>query len=257
MLFRSLVGQPGSAASPLGGYLDALSRLRARLDQIGRQGDPGPAARALMQQTLGGGAELAAALKHVDQHMLAGMSEPQRQALRPILVGPLLHSFAMIVGASEADLNKAWQVQVLDPFQKSLRDKFPFTQGAQAEASAPEIGLVFGPRGAIADFVHGAMGALVVRRGNTLAARTWADMGLHLRPHALADYPRWVAPIEPGLTGSPLAADDKHDKHDKHDKRGKRTLFQGLRLPPHIVGRPLRNPTDLRTEVAAVARSAP
>jgi type VI secretion system protein ImpL len=190
-----LVGLREKQASLMGGYLDNLSRLRARLNQLKNQGDPGPGAKQFMQQTLeGSGSELSEALKYVDEQMLTGMTDSQKMALRPILVRPLIQTFAVIVTPSEAELNKTWRAQVLDPFQKSLAAKAPFAPGAP-EATAAEIGQVFGPEGAIAKFVTTSMGPLVVRRGDVLAARTWADLGIALAPQAVASFPGWIAPL--------------------------------------------------------------
>ncbi|MDB5755083.1 MAG: type secretion protein VasK, partial [Massilia sp.] len=49
-----IVGLREKEASLMGGYLDALSRLRGRLNQLKNQGDPGPGAKQFMQQTLEG-----------------------------------------------------------------------------------------------------------------------------------------------------------------------------------------------------------
>lgn len=190
-----LVGLREKQASLMGGYLDALSRLRGRLNQLKNQGDPGPGAKQFMQQTLeGSGSELADALKYVDEQMLTNMSQSQRMALRPILVRPLMQTFAVIVAPSEAELNKTWRAQVLEPFQKNLAARGPFDAGAP-EASAADIGQVFGPDGAIAKFVGTAMGPLVVRRGDVVSPRTWADIGIELSPQAVASFPGWMAPL--------------------------------------------------------------
>ncbi|MET0857808.1 MAG: ImcF-related family protein, partial [Telluria sp.] len=190
-----LVGLREKQASLMGGYLDNLSRLRGRLNQLKNQGDPGPGAKQFMQQTLeGNGSELSDALKYVDEQMLTGMTDSQKMALRPILVRPLIQTFAVIVMPSEAELNKTWRAQVIDPFQRSLAAKAPFAPGAP-EASAAEIAQVFGPEGAIAKFVNTFMGPLVVRRGDVLAARTWADIGISLAPQAVASFPGWIAPL--------------------------------------------------------------
>jgi type VI secretion system protein ImpL len=178
------------------GYLDALSKLRSRLNQLKNQGDPGPGAKQLMQQTLeGNGSELADALKYVDEQMLTGMTDPQKQMLRPLLVRPLVQTFAMIVLPSESEINKTWQAQVVEPFQKNLAAKSPFTPGAQMQAAAGEIGQVFGPEGAVAKFVATTMGPLVVRRGDVLASRTWADIGVTLAPQVVSGLPGWIAPL--------------------------------------------------------------
>ncbi|MBQ5949669.1 type VI secretion system membrane subunit TssM [Massilia sp. ST3] len=191
-----LVGAREKEASLMTGYLDALSRLRTRLNGLKNQGDPGPGAKQFMQQTLeGNGSELADALRYVDEQMLTGMSDSQKAALRPLLVRPLVQTFAMIVLPSEAEINKTWQAQVVEPFQRTLANKYPFDAASKVEASASEIGQVFGPEGAVAKFVTTAMGPLVVRRGDALAARTWADIGIKLEPQAVAAFPGWVAPL--------------------------------------------------------------
>jgi type VI secretion system protein ImpL len=191
-----LVGIKEKDASLMTGYLDALSKLRSRLNQLKNQGDPGPGAKQLMQQTLeGSGSELADALKYVDEQMLTGMSDSQKQMLRPLLVRPLVQTFAMIVLPSESEINKTWQAQVVEPFQKTLAAKYPFSPGAQMQATPGEIGQVFGPEGAVAKFVGATMGPLVVRRGDVLASRTWADIGVTLAPKVVSGFPGWVAPL--------------------------------------------------------------
>jgi type VI secretion system protein ImpL len=191
-----LVGVKERDASLMTGYLDALSKLRSRLNQLKNQGDPGPGAKQLMQQTLeGSGSELADALKYVDEQMLTGMPDAQKQMLRPLLVRPLVQTFAMIVLPSESEINKTWQAQVVEPFQKNLAGKSPFSASSQLQATPAEIGQVFGPEGAVAKFVASTMGPLVVRRGDVLSSRTWADIGVTLAPQVVSGFPGWIAPL--------------------------------------------------------------
>lgn len=186
-------------ASLMRGYMESLSKLRSRFNQLKNQGDPGPGSRQLMQQTLdGSGSELADALKFVDEQMLVGMTDVQRKAIRPVLVRPLMQAFAVIVKPAESELNKTWLAQVYDPFQKTLAGKYPFTPDSRIEATSGEIGQFFGAEGAIAKFVTTGMGSLVVRRGDTLAAKTWAEMGITLAPEVVAGFPSWVAPLSAG-----------------------------------------------------------
>jgi len=203
-----LVAAKEKDASLLRTYLDTLSRLRTRLNQLKNQGDPGPGARQFMQQTLeGSGSELAEALRYVDEQMLTGMNDAQKAAIRPILVRPLMQTFAVIIGPTESELNKTWLAQVYDPFQKTLATKYPFAPASRVEASSAEIGQFFGPDGVIAKFVTTTMGPLVVRRGDVLAPRTWGDMGITLTPPVLARFPAWIAPIGAGgvAAASPMA----------------------------------------------------
>jgi type VI secretion system protein ImpL len=186
-------------ASLMRGYMEALSKLRTKFNQIKNQGDPGPGAKQLMQQTLeGSGSELSDALKFVDEQMLVGMTDAQRKAIRPILVRPLVQAFAVIVKPTESELNKTWLAQVYDPFQRTLGGKYPFALNSKIEATSSEIGQFFGAEGATAKFVTATMGNLVVRRGDTLSPKTWADMGISLAPDVVTGFPSWVAPLSAG-----------------------------------------------------------
>ncbi|KVK85054.1 type VI secretion protein VasK [Burkholderia ubonensis] len=189
--------------SLLKGYMDTLSKVRTRFNVIKNQGDPGPGARQLMQQTLdGNGSELADSLKFVDEQMLTGLTDTQRKSLRPLLVRPLMQAFSVVIQPASAEVNKVWNAQVYQPFQGSLATKYPFAASAKVEAGASEIAQVFGPDGSIAKFVGTTLGPLAVRRGDTLAARTWGDMGLALAPDFTNGFARWVAPLSGGAAGA-------------------------------------------------------
>ncbi|MEO5932009.1 MAG: ImcF-related family protein, partial [Duganella sp.] len=202
-----LVAAKDKDASLMRAYMDTLSKLRSRLNQLKNQGDPGPGARQFMRQTLEGtGSELADALRYVDEQMLTGMSDSQKTAIRPILVRPLMQTFAVLIGPAEAEINKTWLAQVYEPFQQSLANKYPFSPNARIEAAGTEIAQFFGPDGLIAKFATTAMGPLVLRRGDVLAPRTWADMGITLAPQTLARFPGWIAPIGAGGVAAPSAS---------------------------------------------------
>jgi type VI secretion system protein ImpL len=193
-------------ASLMGGYMQALSKLRGRFNTIKNQGDTGPGAKQFMQQTLdGNGSELADALKFVDEQMLTGMGDEQKQAIRPILVRPLMQSFAVIVKPTELEINKTWTAQVYEPFQKNLAPKYPFSGSSKVEASGADIATLFGPEGGIAKFFTTSVGPLVVRRGDELSARTWAGMGLTLLPSVTSRFPAWVAPLSANGVAAPGA----------------------------------------------------
>lgn len=190
----------------MAGYLEALGKVRSRFNQIKNQGDPGPAVKALMADTLNeGNSELAAVLRFVDEQMLVGMSEKGRAALRPLLVRPLVQAFSVMTRPVETELNRLWVAQVQEPFARNLSNKYPFDRSARVEAAPSEIVKVFGAEGAIARFANEGLGPLVVRRGDTIVPRTWADVGIRLSDDFVRGFPVWVAPLE-GATGGAQAA---------------------------------------------------
>lgn len=197
--FGQLV-MPRDKADPLvDTYLKQLSKIRTRLNQVKNQGDVGPGALKLMRETVDTAtSELSETLRFIDEQMLTGLPDNQRAVLRPLLVRPLLQSFAAAVKPASEELNKTWDAQVYEPFNRKLAMKYPFAAKGNIEAAPAEIAQVFGPEGAIAKFVESAMGALVVRRGNTVTPRTWGDLGISLQPEFMSDFARWVAPLEGG-----------------------------------------------------------
>lgn len=177
------------------GYLEQLSRVRSRFNQIKNSGDFGPASRQLMQATMdGNGSELSDALKYIDENMLTGMPATERATIRPLLVRPLMQAFGVIIAPVERELNRTWSAQVYQPFNQSLGTKYPFAANSRVEATPGEIAQFFGPDGAISKYLQTAMGPLVIRRGDTLATRTWADMGVQLNPAFSSNLARFVAP---------------------------------------------------------------
>jgi len=186
-------------ASILAGYLAQLSKIRSRFNQIKNSGDVGPASKQLMQATLDGNAsELADALKYIDESMLTGMPDSERGTIRPLLVRPLMQAFSVLIAPSELELNRNWSAQVFDHYNRSLSTKYPFSAGSRVEATPAEIAQVFGGEGTIAKFLQGTLAPLVVRRGDTISARTWADMGIRLNPLFVNNLSRYVGLQGPG-----------------------------------------------------------
>ncbi len=204
-----LLAPRDSGVPLLDGYLQSLGRVRTRLNAMKTQGDAGPPARQLMAATFEGGAsELAEALRFVEEQMLGGAGDGIKAALRPLLLRPLMSSFAALVPAAEAELNRQWAAQVLQPFQQTLAGKYPFDPASRVEAAPTEIARVFGPSGAVARFATEGLGPLVMRRGDEVVARQWAQLGLRLRPAFSQGFASWVAPLDyaAGAAGAPAAA---------------------------------------------------
>lgn len=111
-------------------------------------------------------------------------------------------AYAVVIQPASVEVNKVWNAQVYQTFQNSLANKYPFAGDAKVEAGAGEIAQVFGPDGSIAKFVGTTLGPLAVRRGDTLTARTWGDMGLALTPDFTSGFARWVAPLAGGAAGA-------------------------------------------------------
>lgn len=199
--FARLVA-PRDGAVLIDSYFETLGKLRTRLNAIKTQGDPGPGARLLMQDTLGNeGSELNAALALVDEELLTGLDESQRAALRPLLLRPLTETFSALVPPTESEVNRAWAAQVYEPFKGGIGQQFPFDSSADVDAAASDIASIFGASGAVAAFNKDALGTLVIQRGNLLEARRWAGIGMSLSPELVSGYGDWVSGQQGGAVG--------------------------------------------------------
>lgn len=177
-----LAGTPGTSRPPIDAYLDILGKIRGKLSGISASGDVGNGSRMFVQATLSSsGSELAEALQFVDTTLLGRMDQNARDAVRPLLVRPLVETFGVLVPQAGEDLNKVWQQQVFAPWT-SLANKYPFADSSN-EAPMPDIARFLKPGdGTLARFVDKELGPLVTRKGDTLVARTWGGQGIGLSP---------------------------------------------------------------------------
>ncbi|KPC50382.1 type VI secretion system membrane subunit TssM [Amantichitinum ursilacus] len=174
----------------LDGYLDQLAKLKAHLAQLAGNDDAGAAARQLMQATLNGsGSEFADTLQFVDNNLLAQADPSEKDALRPLLVRPLIQSYGTLVPLVTNDINQSWQHGPYGQW-KNLAGKYPFAD-SQNEASLGDISHFVKPQdGAIDQFVDKYLNGLVTRKGDALTARSWANIGIKFNPAFLSGVSR-------------------------------------------------------------------
>jgi type VI secretion system protein ImpL len=176
----------------LAAYLEVLAKLKGRVAQIASNEADG-AARQMMQATLNGsGSELADALALVDGVLLANASEEARETIRPLLVRPLMQTYAALIPPVERELNNAWQSEVLAQW-RPLSSKYPFADSSN-EASMADIAKFLKPHdGLLPKFIEKNLAGLVTRRGDTLTPRTWANLGVSFNPAFLGGATRLMA----------------------------------------------------------------
>ena len=171
---------------PLSAYLDILTKLKGRLALLSSNPEPGVAARGLMQATLNSsGSEFAEALALVDGVLLTTATEELKEAIRPLLVRPLIQAYAALIPLVEQDINRNWRSEVFSSW-RPLSEKYPFADSAN-EAPMAEIARFLKPvDGTLAKFIENNLAGLVVRRGEQLVPRTWANLGVGFSPAFLS-----------------------------------------------------------------------
>lgn len=171
-------------------YLESLAKLKGKVAQIAASNGAEGSARQLMQATLNGsGSELAEALALVDGVLLANASEDAKETIRPLLVRPLMQTYATLIPPVEQEINAAWQSDVLGQW-RALSAKYPFSDAAN-EATMADIAKFLTPReGILPKFIDKNLAGLVTRRGDVLIPRTWANLGVDFSPTFLSSVAR-------------------------------------------------------------------
>lgn len=184
-------------------YIKQLGDLRASFNQMKNQGDYGAGALQILKNTVDGkNSAFCDSIRLIDEQMLNGLAESQRNVIRPILVRPLMQSFVSLLRPASEELNKVWSAQVYEPFSNQLAHKYPFDSKSNIEASPAEIAAIFGPTGAVAKYTEGALQSLVIRRGDSISVRSWGDQGIALEPVFLNGLPSWIGALN-GASASP------------------------------------------------------
>ncbi|WP_047391520.1 type VI secretion system membrane subunit TssM [Chitinibacter sp. ZOR0017] len=185
-----LVQPNQSGVAPLNSYFEQLGKLRNKLTLIAASDDPGAQARPLVQATLNGsGSELAETLQLIDNSLLVSVNAETREMVRPLLVRPLMQTYAALLGPVESDLNKAWQREVYGQW-KTLATKYPFADGGP-EASMGDIAKLLKPNeGALGKFKEKYLTGLIIEQAGGFVPRSWANMGIKFNPAFLTGFSR-------------------------------------------------------------------
>jgi type VI secretion system protein ImpL len=196
-LSRLMTAAPGAPA-PINGYFELLGKLKGKMAQVASADEPGVAARQLMQATLNSsGSELHEALQYVDNTLLVGVPDDAKESLRPLLVRPLMQSFATLVNPVEREINRAWAQEVYGQWS-NLASKYPFADSTN-EATMADIAKFLKPgEGVLSKFMEKNLNGLVTQRGDGYVSRTWAGMGVRLNPAFLNSVSRLMS-VSSGL----------------------------------------------------------
>lgn len=183
-------------------YLEQLSQVRSKFNDLKNAGDIGPSAVNLVKQTVNDQTSVFNVVqKQIDEKMLMGANEIDQQLLQKLLVSPLTQSFETLITPAQDEINKLWTIQAYQPFTMNLSKKYPFNSSATLQATSNEIAQILGESGSIARFVKESLDPFIIRRGYTLTSKTWKDLGISLNPQFVVNFQSYVAPTNGMATG--------------------------------------------------------
>jgi len=192
---------------PLEDYLGRLALLKGQLTPITTGDNTFDATRKLIQLTVDGKNEswFAETKLYIENELLSFVEEQAfKDILHPLLVSPLLVSYATLLPPVERALDEIWQNEVFEQW-KPLASKYPFSS-SQTEAAQSEIASFIGPGGVVDKYISTHLGGLVRKEGVRLIPRTWVEMGVRFNPQFLAGVSR-LSSLGSALTGSAATAE--------------------------------------------------
>lgn len=183
-------------------YLIQLSQVRSKFNDLKNMGDIKPNALGLVKQTINDqNSVFNMTQKVVNEKISVGVNDEYQKILQKLLVSPLTQSFESLLVHAQDEINQLWTMQAYQPFGTNLSKKYPFNSSATIQATSSEINQIFGENGSIARFVKETLDPLVIRRGYTLSAKTWKDLGISLNPNFTMNFQNYVAPANGIATG--------------------------------------------------------
>jgi len=161
----------GKAASELTRALEALGRVGRMMNTLT---DSPRKATETARRTLNETSALQSALTTVRN----GLTRIDGTVRQHLFEAPILNAWASILKSAQEQLNQKWRRDVYRPYQKNLKERYPFAPGAE-DASLAEVERFFGPqKGIVAGFRQKELSPFLEE--GRLEPKTWEGRGIRL-----------------------------------------------------------------------------
>ncbi len=169
-------------------YLKKVSAMKGDLERLAVSPDVGRDSQTYAAQLLSGnGSNSALYQVSVSANVLVtniGNAQAQ-QALQNVLLIPVRGAWQAILAQAVSGLNQQWQSQVINSYQQTLANKFPFAN-SDDNASADAISEFLQPtHGVLWQFVNQYLTPFLTATSNGWQERTWLGIGAGFSPSFL------------------------------------------------------------------------
>jgi type VI secretion system protein ImpL len=245
-------GERGASDLSLQRYLERVTALRLKLQQIHHSPDADAQARLAAQALFQGrGSELADTQAYA-QLLAASLGAQWAGMGEALFVRPVAQATRTVLQPAQASLNRAWREGVVASWERSFAGRYPFAS-TDNDASLAELARWLRPQGGLIDtFVGGQLAGVLELQGDQWvpAARSGAALafdpafldalntlqrvGAHLLAQGEAQYRfELMALPTPGLTDTVLMLDDQQLHY-----YNQRQSWQALRWPVSAAAQP-------------------
>jgi type VI secretion system protein ImpL len=233
-----LVGQPGQGGGSSGStgssdlslqrYLDRITAVRLRLQQLTNSADADMQARQMAQSLFQGKGSDLADTQAYGQLMAASLGAEWAGMGDTLFVHPIAQALQSVLQPAQASLNEAWRQSIALPWNRAFASRYPFADTAN-DASLPELARHIRPQsGLINAFLLAELAGVLVLQGDQWVPvgsgahglafdpaflqfiNTLQRVGAHLLVQGDPQYRFELKPIPtPGLTDTVLTIDNQ------------------------------------------------
>jgi len=220
--------QPGGGELSLQRYLDRVTAVRLRLQQMTMSSDAEAEARQMAQALFQGKSSELADTHSYGQRMAASLGAEWAGLGNALFVRPIAQASQAIVQPAQASLNESWQRGIARPWARSFAGRYPFVDTAN-DASLPELARFLRLQGGlIQEFLSTHLAGVLVLQGDEWVPTTTGGQSLafdpvflqrintlqriatHLLPQGEPRYRFQLKPVPtPGLTETLLRIDNR------------------------------------------------
>ncbi|WP_225934697.1 ImcF-related family protein [Cupriavidus sp. EM10] len=172
-----LAGQPGQAGGGNGDlslqrYLDRITAVRLRLQQMTNSADADMQARQIAQSLFQGKGSDLADTRAYGQLMAASLGAEWAGMGDTLFVRPIAQAEQAVLQPAQASLDEAWRQSIALPWNRAFASRYPFANTAN-DASLPELARYIRPQsGLIHAFLKAEVAGVLALRGDQ-----WVPVG--------------------------------------------------------------------------------
>ncbi|VVO16730.1 hypothetical protein PS833_03868 [Pseudomonas fluorescens] len=166
-------------------FLNRVTRVRLKLQQVHNAPDPQAMTQALAQSVFQGKNVELTDTRAYGSLLAASLGAEWGQVGETLLVQPLDQAWQRVLQPSAAGLNRQWQRAIVSDWHSAFAGRFPFA-ATSSDASLPMLGqMIRADSGRIDQFLQQQLGGVLRREGSRWVADPRHSQGLRFNPQFL------------------------------------------------------------------------
>jgi len=186
LLGKDPEGKPDTERLSLQGFLNRITRVRLKLQQVDNAPDPQEMTQALAQAVFQGKNVDLTDTQSYGSEIAASLGAEWAGVGQTLFVQPLQQAWQRVLQPSAAGLNSQWQRAVVTDWQRAFAGRYPFADTA-SDSSLPMLGqMIRADSGRIEQFLQRQLSGVLRKEGSRWVADPRHSQGLRFNPQFLA-----------------------------------------------------------------------